>query len=335
MEDALAAIRNGNKWLNHKERVAFGGLVYDEFVMGFSDFPGEPEIWQLAREAHEKASLTPERAEAWFGPYVDQVALRKGFVPDRDTRAALIKEASRAMIEAGEQLRRNAEGDFRPDPNRERFPEWKPVSRAATSAPSASIAAIFDGWSKEATALGRTKKTLKEYGSLVLRFAEFLGHDDAAAVSAMDVVRWKDKRLADGRDAKTVRGADLAALKSVFGWAKRNFIIPSNPAEGVSLPLPKKVKARPKGYTDEEARAVLAAARSYVPSAREHRKTGAAKRWSPWLAAYTGARIGEILQLRRQDIRQFEGGWFILITPEAGTTKTKDYREAPKTGGQF
>jgi hypothetical protein len=174
LEDALAAVRNGNKWLNHKERVAFGGLVYDEFVMGFGDFPGAPEIWPLAREVHEKASLTPERAEAWFGPHVDQVALRKGFVPDRDTPppAALIKEASRAMIEAAEQLRRNAEGDFRPDPNRERFPDWKPVSGATTSAPSVSIAAILNGWAQEAAALGRTKKTLKEYRSLVTRFAE-------------------------------------------------------------------------------------------------------------------------------------------------------------------
>ncbi len=60
LDDALAAIRNGNKWLSQKERVAFGGLVYDEFVKGFGDFPGDPKIWQLVREVHEKASLTPE-----------------------------------------------------------------------------------------------------------------------------------------------------------------------------------------------------------------------------------------------------------------------------------
>jgi hypothetical protein len=142
LDDALPAIRNGNKWLSQKERVAFGGLVYDEFVKGFGDFPGDPEIWQLVREVHEKASLTPERAEAWFGPYVDQVALREGLVPDQESRTALMKEASKAMMEAAAQLKRNAEGDYRPDPNRERFPEWKPMNGTATSAPSASIAAI-------------------------------------------------------------------------------------------------------------------------------------------------------------------------------------------------
>jgi hypothetical protein len=190
------AIRNGNKWLSQKERVAFGGLVYDAFMKSFGDFPGEPQIWRLMKEVHERASLTPERAEAWFGSYVDQVALREGFVPDQETRTALINEAARALIEAASQLRRNAEGDYRPDPNRERFPEWKPVNGISTSAPSTSIAAILDGWAQEAAALGRTKKTLKRSTApLSCVLPGFLGHGNAAVVSPLDVVRWKDSRL--------------------------------------------------------------------------------------------------------------------------------------------
>lgn len=43
----------------------------------------------------------------------------------------------------------------------------------------------------------------------------------------------------------------------------------------------------------------------------------AAKRWTPLLAAYTGARIGELVQLRAEDVRHEAGIDYIRITPEA------------------
>ena len=55
----------------------------------------------------------------------------------------------------------------------------------------------------------------------------------------------------------------------------------------------------------------------------------ALKRWAAWLCAYTGARVGEIVQLRRQDVRRDAalGAVIVTITPEAGTVKTKEVRE--------
>jgi integrase len=44
-------------------------------------------------------------------------------------------------------------------------------------------------------------------------------------------------------------------------------------------------------------------------------------RWLPWLCAYSGARVGEIAQLRKQDIQLHDGVWLMWITPEAGSTK--------------
>jgi|SRR5579863_261900 len=55
-----------------------------------------------------------------------------------------------------------------------------------------------------------------------------------------------------------------------------------------------------------------------------------AKRWAPWLCAYTGARVGEIVQLRKRDVRRdaaLAGAIVITITPEAGTVKDKEARE--------
>ena len=85
------------------------------------------------------------------------------------------------------------------------------------------------------------------------------------------------------------------------------------------------------GHYGEEARAILTASLNYRPrgasSARSGRRempqTAAAKRWVPWLCAYTGARVGEMVQLRKQDLRQVGELWVLRITPEAGTVKSE------------
>lgn len=75
--------------------------------------------------------------------------------------------------------------------------------------------------------------------------------------------------------------------------------------------------------------AILELARNYQPLGREAAKLSSAKRWVPWICAYTGARVGEIAQLRSQDVRQEEGHWIFFITPDAGTVKNKEARNIP------
>lgn len=47
------------------------------------------------------------------------------------------------------------------------------------------------------------------------------------------------------------------------------------------------------------------------------------------VAAYTGARIGELALLRRDDVMRDGDHWIIRITAEAGTVKNKQMREVP------
>lgn len=49
----------------------------------------------------------------------------------------------------------------------------------------------------------------------------------------------------------------------------------------------------------------------------------------PWVCAYTGARVGEITQLRCQDFREEGGVPVFRIIPDAGTVKTKRFRDVP------
>ncbi len=55
----------------------------------------------------------------------------------------------------------------------------------------------------------------------------------------------------------------------------------------------------------------------------------AAKRWAPWLAAYTGARISELTQLRKEDVLVEGDIHFLRITPAAGLVKADQYRDVP------
>ncbi len=96
-------------------------------------------------------------------------------------------------------------------------------------------------------------------------------------------------------------------------------VYPRNPFAGVKVTVPKKVRLREtRAFRPQEARTILQAA-SAITDTRS--PTEAAKRWVPWLCAYTGARPGEMAQLRKIDVIKEEGIPVLQITPEAGTVK--------------
>jgi len=121
----------------------------------------------------------------------------------------------------------------------------------------------------------------------------------------------------------------------VWKWAQRKGLVSHNPFIGVTVEAPRKAETRETGraFTDDEAATILRHALSYPTTPRT--KSGsinfpeAAQRWVPWLAAYTGARVGELTQLRVQDIEHRACGHVLRITPEAGTVKTNKVRVIP------
>jgi hypothetical protein len=146
-----------------------------------------------------------------------------------------------ALVQAFELRERNAASDYTPDPKAGRFPEWEPHTEKPNAAlPRAafvSVIGLVEEWWREAEAGGRKPSTYESYRNTIAAFVAFLGHEDARRVTAEDVIRFKDHRLASthrGRriSAKTVKDSDLAGLKTIFGWAVANRRMPSNPADG-------------------------------------------------------------------------------------------------------
>lgn len=275
------------------------------------------------------ASGDPADLEKPLGPLVDRLLLSKGIRRvDDDSRPILLSAFWLALRDAFESRKKNIEGDYSPDPKVNRFPQWQAPKRKV-SAPipaGVSLTALVEDWWKEAKAAGRKPSTYESYRNTMAKLVAILKHDEAGRVTPEDIVRFKDVRIESGVSPKTVKDSDLAGLKTVFGWAVMNKRMPINPAEGLTIKTSKPRKLRAKGFSEREAALILNHAKNYKAGG-EAPKLAAAKRWVPWLCAFTGARVGEMLQLRKQDVRREGKHWVICITPEAGPVKTDEARE--------
>jgi integrase len=137
-----------------------------------------------------------------------------------------------------------------------------------------------------------------------------------------DMQAWAEGLVSAERSPKTVRDIYVKACRIVFAWAIGKRLLKNNPFTGWRITVPKKTRTREtKAFTDVEANTILKAALAIQPRS----KADAAKRWCPWLAAYSGARMGEITQLRGVDVVHHA----MKLTPEAGTMKSRKPRSVP------
>ncbi|MBD1549326.1 tyrosine-type recombinase/integrase [Labrenzia aggregata] len=194
-----------------------------------------------------------------------------------------------------------------------------------------SIRALFKLCRKAKTGSDGDGRTTEAYTRPIESLIEFLGSDNVTAITNRKISKWLSHlQFEQGLAPKTINSRYLSAVKSTLKWAgNHGYIDPI--AITASVTVPKKRLNREKGYNADEAAKVLQFAFNYQrpKETRESIQLSAAKRWAPWLAHFTGARIGEITQLRKQDILQKDGIPYLRITPDAGTTKTGHYRDVP------
>lgn len=346
VEQQVKALREGPKDLTAKQLSALSGLAYKAFA---ENLEADPILsaaqWREVAEANREASRgdygmgaqlgifddDAERRtvsmEARFGRLVDGLLTTQGVFTTDKSRWRLIEMFSTDLTAAAEKLARNDEGDYSPDEYAKRFPVFARDGEAADT--PRSLTDIATAWYNAALASGTKRKTANTYRKKIGEFAAFLKHDDAHRITRANVLRWGDQRAADGISAVTIKRTDFAAFGAVFAWAVDRGLMPSNPATRVSAPGRARETVRDRFFSSKEASAILKAARAVVGSKREAPTTTAAKRWVPWLCAYSGARVTEMVQLRKQDVRELDGHWFIRLTPEAGNIKTGQFRVVP------
>ena len=158
------------------------------------------------------------------------------------------------------------------------------------------------------------QRTIYDWSRAVQSFTSFLGHADAARVTADDLQAWKEALIAQGLTAKTIRDSKLVALRAILQWGADNRRLASNPAARINMDVKRKASDRNvRSFTDEEAAVILKAAL---------KETNPVLRWVPWLCAYSGARVSEVCQLRVEDVCRIEDIWCMKFDPEAGSLKT-------------
>lgn len=322
------ALRGAPEAVPFASIVAMAGEVYREQRANAEAAAGPGELEMIG-----EALAARGEDRHWLADIANAKLLERGLAGDPRSRALLEDELARAFAGLAREVSKMGRGDFSPDPN---LPKFAAAVEAAKPAKGTSIGKLLEVWEREHLASGRAAKTVADYRNIVKAFKKHLGHDDASKVSRGQIKAFCDHLMHDkGLSAKTVNGRYLTCLKAIFRAGYVRELIDQNPAAPVQQKVGKKPQGRAPGFTDEEAKLILALAdRAMMPPAdgsKDYRTPYLKKvgRWVPWVLCYTGARVAEITQLRKEDVQEVDGIPFIRITPEAGSVKTGQYRDVP------
>ena len=164
--------------LSHRDMVALSGGTYLLYQEIYGDDPGEPSAWAYHKALHRAAlegriknpppaALMPNEADAareLFGEgdltaavnalpadqhdalehrFADWVLIRQRIHLNPNDRRRFLRLVGTASLDAGWQLRRNAEGDYTPDIKALRFPSIETVTAIK---PKLKITGLFDAW---------------------------------------------------------------------------------------------------------------------------------------------------------------------------------------------
>lgn len=164
-----------------------------------------------------------------------------------------------------------------------------------------SFASIWSLWIKSDD--DRAPKTLYEGGKkwdiLVRHMHDMHGITDAAKVTKDHARAWVDSLKASDIAPRTINFGYIAFARAAYNVACKRDVLQGNPFAGLAVKVNKLALARDRrqGFTDEEARAYLQAART----------RGGWVRWVVSVMAYCGCRLEEVTDARACDIREEKG----------------------------
>jgi integrase len=179
---------------------------------------------------------------------------------------------------------------------------------------------VYDKWLLERKP---SRSTQDEWKLCIRIFEELNGNLTIDLITKAHVVKFKDKRVEDGKAYATVK-KQVGGLSSLLQYAVDNDYIPKNPATGVKIAKPK-VEEEPRlPYSIDNLNTIFLSSiytKGYRPRAKGLQ--GEALYWIPLIALFTGARMTEIGQLQRGDVKQEGGYHYFDISNNAEEAKIK------------
>lgn len=120
----------------------------------------------------------------------------------------------------------------------------------------------------------------------------------------------------------------LSALGSFATWLLANDFVTEDVMAGMFLDIDRSER-KVFPYTPEQLRTIFTSPLFHQCAGDKHEHEPGDievrdwRYWIPWIALYTGARLGEIAQLLIADMRQLHGTWIFHITKEGGGKSVK------------
>lgn len=151
--------------------------------------------------------------------------------------------------------------------------------------------------------------TVKDIRSTCGVLASALGGLDLRTHTRSDIVNLKSSLL-EGRKPSSVNKM-LTRLTSVMDWAVNAGHLDRSFASGLLI-TGKAAESSRVAFSQDQVRAIMAYANGLPESSWE--------RWGVSLGVLTGARISEVHQLRKQDVKEVGGVWVIDINDKGGKT---------------
>jgi hypothetical protein len=246
--------------------------------------------------------------EYWCKERANEFILVNGWKVDDEERLKIAKAVSVGAQRAALVLMRRKKGDF--SPNSLDYDVTRPVDPSAPRKPREPVTfkSLLEGWAAEKRP---TVKTIYRWNRVIEQLGDFVGHKDAARLTADDLLRWKAALLEAGLRTKTIRDSKIAPLRAILQWGVDNRKLAANLASGIVVDARAKANERIRGFTDDEAVLILQhASKEHDPVKR------------------CGARLSEVCQLRTEDI--FENGnlWCVKFDPAAGSLKNQNSERA-------
>jgi integrase len=296
-----------NKWPRTDWR-AYRDHCWDG-VWAALDHPGGRAFADLDKD-HVRPIIADEAKTAQF-------LAAKRLPLDPASRDLFLDYVGQDFFAALDLMVRRAEGDYGEDDYAKRFP------KADIADPGLSPWSLFEKWVEK---VKPAASTINRWRAVFRQLQSDFPNTSAAALLPEQMQEWAEGLITEDRTAVTVRDVWVIAGRTIFAWAIGAKLVARNPFVGWRVTVPKKISTREtKAFTDDEVATILKAASAI----QVRNKFTAAKRWVPWLCAYSGARAGEITQLRGPDVVEQAGIWSMKISPEAGTVKNRKPRTVP------
>ena len=320
-------LRDGPRVLTRKEVFAVISELSRDLRKRVDAEPGDPESWSIRASVQQVFLDLPDRF-----PMLEEVRsgyrenLRRHLAGRYGWHAvapqsldALVDQMIADMPQTFKSVSAMAKGDYREPDWLQGRPKGGEALVTITETNSVPFTTIIDHWVSQR---GPAPASVRSYRARIQALTDFVKYTDARQLTEEDVRRWRDAMISEGKkDAETICD-HLAAVHSMLRHAVENRLLPVNVAATVKLRkrLDAGTKKARRGFTEEEAKTILIAARNKVGFLR----------WAPWIMAHTAMRVGEVAQLRRKDVLQDgEGNFSLHVDPEAGRVKMNRERTVP------